>query len=356
MKLIARKKGWIGIDIGTSTVKVAQIVRRNDRLHLAARAIVPRPEPWPTQTIAISEPMSSASELHAAGSFLGDFRGRAAAAALSMAFCELHRLDQPPTSGIGHEQTVREAIEMATQSSSEPWQYDCWSAASTPAGPSTTNVLTAPITWNDQLCEDIAEQGWSCQLIDGLPLALARAVQLVHPHNSTAPTAALDLGFAAATFCSVINGQATYVRSLKNCGFERLLRSLSEQLDVTPDEAQRLLHKHGLCAEESAQPGDTVELIQELADDFLSDLVEQASRTLAHLKSQRESFVPERVYLLGGGATVKGLAPHLTRALQTKVQVWQYGDEDATNASGSGLPSCLLGSAIALSTLAWERP
>ncbi len=29
--LFTKKNGWIGVDIGTSTVKVVQLVRRNDR-------------------------------------------------------------------------------------------------------------------------------------------------------------------------------------------------------------------------------------------------------------------------------------------------------------------------------------
>jgi len=345
----SHKKGWIGVDVGTSTVKVVQLHRHNDRLQIAAKAIVPRREPW--QTLSSSDPLSSTNELQAAAALLGDFKGRRTAATLSMALCDVHRIESLVSSSSRQAAAIRQTIEMATQNSADNWQYDCWSPKSLQEGSGGTNVLTALRTWTDQLCEDIAQLGWSCQLIDGLPLAMARAVRLVHPNSSGAPLAAIDLGYGAATFCTVVEGAATYVRSLKDCGFQRLLRVISEELNVTTGEAQRLFQEHGIAADPGSPLSDTAEILQELSDNYLSELVQEISRTLAHQKGQRQSVVPEQIYLLGGGATVKGLATQLTRTLQTNVEVWRFGDEP----SGDALPTCLLGPAIALSALAWEQ-
>ena len=344
----ARKTGWIGVDIGTSTVKVVQLGRQNDRLQIAAKAIVPRRRPW--VTLSSSDPLPSADELQAAASFLGDFHGRQTAATLSMSLCDVHRLNRQMGAGPGREAAIRQSIEMATQNSADNWQYDCWSPQPAQEGTGGTNVLSSLRTWTDQLCEDIATMGWSCQLVDGLPLALARAVQMIQPSASSIPLAALDLGYGEATFCTVVQGEATYVRSLKGCGFERLLQVVSDELNITADEAQRLFQEHGIAAGPTGKLSDTATLLHELTETFLRELTQEMGRTLAHLKGQRQAVAPEEIYLFGGGATVQGLASELSCSLETSFKVWQFGNE----AAGDPLPTCLLGPAIALSALAWE--
>ncbi|MCG8450841.1 MAG: pilus assembly protein PilM [Pirellulales bacterium] len=351
---ISHNTGWLGIDVGTSTVKVAQLVRKNNRMQVAAKVIVPRRDLWQRPASTDAEPISSLDEFRTAASLLGGSRGRKAAGVLSMALCGLHRLDQPPGAGPGQAASLRQALEMETQGSTEHLQYGCWSAAAIQDGAVSTNVLTVHRTWTDQLYDDIAQIGWSCQLIDGLPLALARAVQLVQQDVSGAPLAALDLGFGQATFCTVIDGQPAYVRSLKGCGFEKLLRCISEELNLTLEEAQRLLVEHGIAAEPGEKLSETGEVLRELADDFLEQLVQEMSRTVAYLKGQRQSIQPKHVYLFGGGSTVKGLAAYLGQASQTNVVVWQFGNEPAGSRENAA-PTCLLGPAIALSALAWEQ-
>lgn len=351
----SNKTGWIGVDVGTSTVKVVQLVRKNDRLQIAAKAIVPRREPWSTTALTDTAPLSSTEQLQAATSFMGEFRGRKTAAALSMTLCGTHRLEKAIGTGPGQEVALRQAIELETQSSAANLQFGCWSASKEPASSSSTNVLTIQRSWTDQLCDDIAQMGWSCQLIDGLPLAWARAVALVHPNSAGTPLAVLDLGFQQTTLCTVIDGQPTYVRSLKGCCFERLLNSISAELNVTFEEAQRLLQQHGIEATRGENLSDTGEILQEIAEDYLENLIQETNRTLGHLKAQRQPFVPKQIYLFGGGATVKGMSAYLAPAFQTNVATWQFDSELAGQTADDTTPSCLLGPAIALSALAWEH-
>jgi hypothetical protein len=59
------------------------------------------------------------------------------------------------------------------------------------------------------------------------------------------------------------------------------------------------------------------------------------------------------MYLFGGGATLRGLAEHLTRKLDLPHRLWRLSGacEDT-----KGCPQCcLFGPAIALSALAWEQ-
>jgi hypothetical protein len=95
--------------------------------------------------------------------------------------------------------------------------------------------------------------------------------------------------------------------------------------------------------------------VAELISEPLEQLRGELARTISHLQSQRRSIVPQGVYLFGGGATMRGLAEHLTEKLELEHRVWQFGGSDATESRLDGVPTCLLGPAVALSALAWEK-
>ncbi len=353
--------GWIGIDIGSSTVKLAQLSRSKNKLRLSGLAIISRRSAWPTTGLADHEPISSADEICAAVSLRSGFRGKRAAATLPMALCNTHTLDlpngrPPENQNFGNGQFVRAAIEMATQRSAEHLQFDVWNAeAETGQTPKQANILSVATSWTDQLYQDVTQLGWSCQTIDGLPLALARAVTMIDGYDPTEPTAALDWGYAKATLCIVSGGSPAYVRSLKGCGLHHLLKSLCENLDVTQEEALRLLQEHGITSSASPDPSPMAELIEEIIAEPISQLVKEYQRTVSHLQCQRRTLVPKRLTLFGGGATINGLAAHLSPRLESRVQVWQFPDEHPDLAKQPSLPGCLFGPAIALSALAWEK-
>ena len=93
----ALSHGWIGVDIGTSTVKVVQLERHGQQLRIAAAAAIRRQQCWPaTSDQTPLETRRSSSELQAALSSVVDFRGRIAAAVLLF----LYYIATPPFVGL----------------------------------------------------------------------------------------------------------------------------------------------------------------------------------------------------------------------------------------------------------------
>jgi Tfp pilus assembly PilM family ATPase len=271
-----------------------------------------------------------------------------------MSLCQIHQLDPSVSRSSQPDRAVRQGIESVNQSSASHLQFASWPAELDHEGkaPVRTNVLAVPQVWSDQLCDDIAQAGWSCQVVDGLPLALARAVALVHDGNALTPWAALDWGYSQATFCVVVDGKAVYVRGLKKCGLQRVLGSITKELQLSEGEALRLLQEHGLP---EAATTETNSIVAELIEEPLQQLRREIARTIAHLQGQRRTIVPQGVYLFGGGATMRGLAGYLTEKLELEHRVWQFGGSDATESHLNGVQTCLLGPAVALSALAWEK-
>jgi len=354
--IATRRRGWIGIDVGTSTVKLVQLIRSRNRIRFAGSAIVPRHRAWPVTDIPEDQPLSSADELHVATSLDAGFRGKRAAAMLPMTVCNVLSVERPTVRQTEQDRSIRQAIEMATQSSAAHLQYDIWDAETDPKNPAPpkSNVLTVAQSWTDQLCEDVKQSGWWCQTVDGLPLALARAVAMVDQSDPQTPVAALDWGYGQATLCIVMAGRPVYVRCLKNCGLHVLIEALTDNLNVTAEEAQRVLRDYGIGGTHGEEAHLATELIEEIISPSLHHLEEEIRRTISHLKGQRRSILPQKMYVFGGGATVNGLAEYLTRQISLNVSIWQFGSGGVANSVQPNLPSCLFGPAIALSALAWE--
>ncbi len=356
MMFASRKTGWIGVDIGTSSVKIVQLVRDQDGVRIAASAVVTRRDAWPLEQLAECDAKSSADELGVGRSLQTGFRGNRVAAALPMALSDVHVLQTTLTSDENTDRIVRKAIETATQRSADHLQCDHWTTepAQEAGNPGRSNVLTIPTTWSDRLCQDIAKAGWSCELLDGLPFALARAVTMAQPQKTSGLVAALDLGFGRATLCVIEEGYPIYVRILKQCGLHRMLTALSDNLHLSSQEAQQLLQEHGLPTTIAGEPRDEKsQLIAEVLAAPLAQLEQEIARSLEHFQAQRRRGDSICLCLFGGGAIMRHLDKHLACCLKTKVEVWRL-QHDRTEQEPA-IAESLLGPAIALSALAWEE-
>ncbi|MGI9427245.1 MAG: pilus assembly protein PilM [Bythopirellula sp.] len=354
--LTRNRVGWIGVDIGSSAVKVAQVARGRLGWNLVASAVVPRQQLWLTaEEEAGSESRSSLNELQVARSLQEGFRGRKVAAALPMSLCDVHRLDRdlerdPHAMGV-----LRQTIETATQQSVENVQCDFWSAPQSENKPAWTQALTVSRTWTDQLCDDVLQAGWSCEAIDGLPLAIARAVRMVQCEPSEAPLAALDWGSGRATICFVEGGRPSYVRCLKDCGLRDLIDALMESLQVTDLEAQRLLEDYGRCTKLADEAGDVARLVQEIITEPLSRIADEIQRSISHFQYVTRAPAPKLLYLLGGGAMIRDLEKDLTTRLQLETKNWRLPTQSTNHEPRDDRADCLFASAIALSALSWEE-
>ena len=349
--LAKKSTGWIGIDVGTSHVKVAQVAREQQRWKLASSAIIPRTLAW--KATESESNLSSAGELAAAASLSEDLRGRNAAATLPMAFCELHQSDEVVNFKGDRNSKLQQLIEAVSCQPATHLQCDAWPAERGKNGaPLKTNIIGVPRTLSDQLCLDLQQNGWSCQTIDGLPMALARAVSMSAPQVQQSVWAAIDLGFSRATFCVVQRRLPVYVRCLKGCGLRDILAEIQADLGIDHKESLKLLQEHDLGTAVS----DSVEaLVRKTIGKALSKLSFEIERTLSHVSCQRRTVIPEGAYLFGGGAGLKSIDAWLTEKTSFEHRVWSFGPNAPGQAEQFGQISHLLGPAIALSALAWEK-
>jgi Tfp pilus assembly PilM family ATPase len=242
MLLKSQKTGWIGFDLGATSVKVAQVVRTDAGPRIRSAAIVPRAERWVTGALTEDRPRSSADEIRCSASLCDRLQGASAASTLPAAICDVVQMDAPAAKRGGAVDLLR-AIEAETHRPMRDRVVDSWPVS---LQPGKINVVAAPRAWSDQVSADVAAAGWNCRVIDALPWALARAASLNSGVDAGTPVAALDWGYGKSTITLVHNGAPVHVRSLKDCAFQTILETISQGLRLDQRDAELLLQNHGL--------------------------------------------------------------------------------------------------------------
>jgi Tfp pilus assembly PilM family ATPase len=366
--VLASNLGWIGVDLGTHSVKVAQAVRTSEGIRLRHAAVIQRPTPWSdADALALDEPDPSWPEILAALE-CGDFRGRNAACLLPMNVCELRGLKIPQ--GDVHERRAMIASELADDDAdlARPLEFDYWELGGE-KGIETTegfnvNVMSITRPWIDQVAEDCQRVRLDCWAVDGGPLAMARAVSLAAGAQHGERAVAVDWGFSNTTITIVGRGRPLYARRLHDCPFRKCLAAIQDSLGISRDQAQYLVDVHGVTPVDSEQQSSSAEeqgiqaAITAATAEVTTSLVEQIGRTIRFVEQQRRCQHPTALWLMGGGASVRNIGPHLSAALGMPVSIWGLPPEReaprTTAQISATLPATLFGPALALSALAWR--
>jgi Tfp pilus assembly PilM family ATPase len=183
---------------------------------------------------------------------------------------------------------------------------------------------------------------------------MARAIGLLGGLSGGRRVLAVDWGYSNTTLCVVGDDRPLYSRRVHNCAFGKILESIMRVFNVSLDEAQHLLDAEGLTLADSDAPADaqTQAAIADAASDTLGELIRQVKRTLQFMETQRRHLQPTEVWLLGGGASLRNVGPHVAQALQLPVHVWTM--PDAAIPCAAGQRGALFSTAAALSALAWR--
>lgn len=353
--LMRRAKGWIGVDIGTCSIKMAQVERHGGQVTIREAATVRRPIPWEESTTLQWSPRGSQAELASARALGEQFTGRASVAMVPMAVAELRnlRVAEPNEASVQH--ALHTAAPAETTDRLHERVVDFWPIAhpteSQTVALDNVSVLSVAKAWSLQIANDLSATRLRCCAIDGLPLALARATSLTEDIPVDAPVAVLDWGFTCATFCIVYQGAPLFVRRLRECGFGQLVERVREALSVSWEEAAGLTEEHAVGRHQTAP---TAKLICELVTDRLSHLVEELERTMTYLRAHRKLLLPKHLLLFGGGATTKQIDRFLTEKIRLATREWTLGDSRFCSQTAGSIPTTLLGPAVALSLLALE--
>ena len=339
---LRRRAGWVGADIGSAMVKLAEVEQSADGCRLVHTLIVPQepPEANTAWTEGPLFPPQAISRLKVRKGFLD----RSVAAALSMSAVELRSLSLPRVGENELESLI--AQELQPDGPSSPPQFDWWDRISG----STDELLplyalSVSESLSTRVGTALVQSGVVPQALDSVPHALARAAGLVS--DPEVPVGLLDWGASTATFIVAHRLQPIFVRVLKACGLRHWQETVGKAFELSVGEADQLLREQGLPVICSNTTREVDELLGDAVLPLLHQLSAELKRTLQYLTNESSANCPARLVLFGGGATLPNASTVLEGQLGMPVSVWEIPNSHG-EFTGFGP---LLGVAVGLSLL-----
>lgn len=348
--MFSNRTGWIGVDIGNSAIKFAQVERRARKLSVRAAAIIKRPSVIDTTAWVRSSPVSSESEFKSAVKS-APFRGRDTACSAPIAVCDVRTMDVPSTEHAEIREFIASELSQIHSIPADNVHFDYWNNE-TGNSNEQTHVLCLADRWTEQIITDHRTNRLTCNAVDGLPQSLARATMLVENFNPNQAYAILDWGDTTSTFCVVINGQPIFTRCLPKFGFRSLQSKLSEALGMNRNETRRIISRFGLPKNEHASDDEVQLTVAEILSSDIENIVKELQTTIKFFGAQRKNIELEQGFIFGSGATLKNIEHWIGSKLKLSLQPWSLPVQNSENCK---VPLALLGPAIASSTLVWEK-
>lgn len=301
-----RANSLIGVDIGSISVKLVELRRNAGRAQVEAFGAAPLPAG------AVVE--GHISDVEAVGEAIERVRremrprSRAAAAAVSGAatFEKVVEMDASLSDGELEQRIVAEADRLIPFPLSEV-AVDFEVLRLSEANPDQAEVLLAACRHEEVAAREAALSLGGCEarIVEVEAHALERAVaNLLSNAEAPGAVAVADIGAGALRLSVFAGDRAVHARE-QRFGIALLLEGVQQRCGLTPEQAGRALERGELpehCANELLAP-------------FREAVAERIERGVRQLAAANGHAAVERIFLVGGGARINGLAEAVARAL-----------------------------------------
>ena len=309
MKLFGKKTDpVIGLDIGSTSVRLLQLSSHGSGYRIDHFAIEPLGEGVVVDKVvqdveAISNAIKRA--LKASGT-----RAKSCAIAVSgsAVFTKIISLPADLAAADVESQVQIEANQYV------PYPLDEVSLDFEVLGPSARNADLIDILLAASKSENVESQqdaidaaGLKAKIVDVEAFAIANAFELIRKRdgvNRSEAVGLFDIGYDLTTLLVIKGGQVIYTRD-HPFGGHQLLEEIQRRYDMTAEQASFF--------ERNEDAPDDFE--EEVLEPFQLNVVHQISRALQFYASSNEYSNIGTIYLSGGTASLKGLAPMVQQEL-----------------------------------------
>lgn len=315
MKLLGTKSPPVmGLDIGSSSIRLLQLSRHGSSYRVDHFAIEPLPsgvivEKSVQDVEAISDAIQSAVRNSGSSS-----KYCAVAVSGSAVFTKTISLPANLADADIESQVQIEANQYI------PYPLDEISLDFEVLGPSPRNadmvdiLLAASKNENVESRQDALESlGLRAKVVDVESFAIANAFDLIRERDgirSTETVGIFDVGFDLSSLLILRNGRVVYTRD-HPFGGNQLTEEIMRRYDMTPEQANFFMR---------GEPGPE-NFEDEVLEPFMLNVVHQISRALQFYSSSAEFSNIRTIYLSGTMASVKGLADVVEQELGIKTAV-----------------------------------
>ncbi|MCA9039800.1 MAG: pilus assembly protein PilM [Planctomycetaceae bacterium] len=320
----AARSNWIGIDIGRSALKLAEVEQQDGIWKINQIQFAPICESglWQQKHLSASVLSSEVSQLV---SLSTGWKNRQAAALISLSAADYRVMNLPDSSREEYEEMIHQELITEYQ---EDVIFDFWEpdAELSDTSDDIKSLMVYSIAKSNAnaVGQALERAKIHCRVLDGLPFCLARALTMMDPGILHKTTVALDWGYSTVTLLFLKQGKPFYSRTLKGCQFQVFLKRLAQELDVSERQCWNLLQSS--LANESRSTEFLSALNKRLnpvIEDYLLLVQKEMNRTIQYVRTNTHLSEWDRIWVFGGGALFRQLYEPLSVQLQIPMRPWE---------------------------------
>lgn len=213
-------------------------------------------------------------------------------------------------------------------------------------------VVSIPHPFSMWLGDRITRVGYSPEVLDAIPCALARSAE-IFLEGSDRSCLVAHLGDACTTLSLVRRGTPILTRVLHSLGFEQVLKPLRTELSIGSGEVNSLILKTAQARTKGADhASDLQDIVSEYQLRFVQALACEIYSTLEYIRSELIESEPAGLLLCGNGSIMPDMSTQFQQLLEIPTDTWSIPLQAGTC---QGLPTSLYAVAAGLSAIAWEN-
>lgn len=311
-KIAGRREAGIGLDIGSGSIKMADVSVRGGKLFLKRMALMEVPQ-GAVEDGAIADETMLADTLQRMAAKSG-FAGGPVAAALGGRSLFIREVFFPRMSEKEMRQAIRWDLEKYVPFSPDQLYFDFWIVGSGATEVEVRVLLVAvPKDVVDSLVRVVNKAGLKLVAIDIEPLAIQRTLPEV------ADCMLIDSGAAVSQVTLFQKSSPVFTRNIP-IGGNQFTETVMEGMEMGRDEAEFIKHRGGELLSEAVGTAGP-EIMQGQIERVVSELAGEVRRTMEYYQVQNRNVNISSVFITGGGAKMDKLPAKLSTILELPVML-----------------------------------
>ncbi len=310
---LSRRKGLVGLDIGTSSVKAVQLQRSRDRYRLVALGISPiHPETIVDGVIMDAPTVSSAIQQIFEQNKIGV---KEVAVSVSGHSVIVKKIKVPRMKKAELREGIAWEAEQHIPYSIEDVNLDFQILGGTGQGEGEMDVLLVAVkkdTVNEYLAV-ISAAGLKAEVVDVDAFALENALEVSHNVMPSEVVALVNIGAAVTTINVLQGGVSEFTRDSALAG-NRYTESLQKSLGLSYEQAEALKMGSQVTGHDFREARPVIEMVN-------GELAGEIRRSFDFYSSSAGGKAIHRVLLSGGCARLPDLSSYLSQFLELPVEI-----------------------------------
>lgn len=316
----------LGVDIGSSSVKMVRLRRDSGRWQIANRLTLPIDQAEPD---ALTDDLLAGrigQQLH----LLNQRRltgHEECCCVLPTGLTDVRTVEVPQGSEREVNMMAAEALRDAFGEEYDRRVTRLWAHRYAPHELAMVSGLSTRTDVGEQIVADLNLAGFDCRSMLTLPFTLAKAASMSACARGPQPVGLISWQHSGATLVITKDDRPEFMRNLRDCSGRTAEQLLQDGLGVSREEAVSVLSTFGLPG-----PGDTSGISQAVAGMLqpqIQQLAAEVKKTFLYLRHHLPTLLPGRIVLFGGMASVPNIATAIEQASGIETRSWSLNADNS---------------------------